>query len=568
MADSFINLSQTDFEQVKASLTDFIKTKKEFSDYDFSGSALSTLIDLLAYNTAFFSTYTNFLANESFIDSAQKRDSLMSLARLVGYTPRSRAASRGTVKVTSGSSSLPAGTVFSGRDTGYNFITLNTESLGTDGTNFSGEVDVYQNSTNKQTTNSSYVFGKVTLPEQVDVSSVRVFVGDVEYSKADRISSIGSGSKVYFIDPIYSGAYEVSFGDGTYGEVVPDGSDVRVTYLTPDGVNNANGEKTFESEGLIIELISESYGGQEREDAESIRRNAPSYFQAQNRVVTANDAEIVFKVDNPEVFDATSWGGEENNPPQYGRLFLSTIKDADGATFSVEELSQFAAKLQEKTVVGILPEFKDRACYDLNVTSGVIVFDPTINSSGTGLKEISESKIINYDPACSFRGLFPYSKVISEITEENPAIRSIDFDVDISASFSNLTYSDKAVTRNLYASFATTVVPNSLFTDLFFIDPSFGEPENIGRLVDDGNGFILFVGANSGTVFNYRLGTIDYTKGNITIIGFDGWDPITGNADGNTKDLTIHVVPVTKSVKAVKQATFKLGTIGTLGLSQ
>ena len=218
--------------------------------------------------------------------------------------------------------------------------------------------------------------------------------------------------------------------------------------------------------------------------------------------------------------------------------------------------------------MGILPEFKDRACYDLNVTSGVIVFDPTINSSGTGLKPIAETKILNYDPACSFRGLFPYSKVISEITEENPAIRSIDFDVDISASFSNITYRDTTVTRNLYASFATTVVPNSLFTDTFFIDTALNEPENIGKLVDDGNGFILFVGANSGTVFNYRLGTIDYTTGNITIIGFDQWDPSKAVADGNTKDLTIHVVPVTKSVKAVKQATFKLGTIGTLRLSQ
>ena len=123
MADR-LRVTELDFDSIKTNLRSFLQQQKEFSDYDFSGSALSTLIDLLAYNTAFFSTYTNFLANESFIDSAQKRDSLMSLARLVGYTPRSRVASRGTVKVTSGSSSLPAGTVFSGRDTGYNFITL------------------------------------------------------------------------------------------------------------------------------------------------------------------------------------------------------------------------------------------------------------------------------------------------------------------------------------------------------------------------------------------------------------------------------------------------------------
>jgi len=568
MADSFINLSKTDFEQVKTSLTDFIKTKPEFTDYDFTGSALSTMIDLLAYNTAFFSTYTNFLANESFVDSAQKRDSLMSLARLVGYTPRSRIASRAVLKITSDETSVPVGTVFQGADTGYVFTTISQTTLGADGSRFSGQVTVYQNSTNSQTTNTNYSFGKIILPEQVDISSVRVSVGGVEYKKADRISALGPASKVFFIDPIFSGAYELSFGDGTYGEVVPDGSDVRALYLTPNGINNANGENSFTSEGLTIEVITASFGGQEREDAESIRRNAPSYFQAQNRAVTANDAEIVFKVDNPEVYDATAWGGEENNPPQYGRLFLSTIKDASGTTFSAEELSNFAAKLQEKTVVGILPEFKDRQCYDVNITSGTLVYDPTINSSGIGLREIAETKILNYNPACSFRGILPYSKITSEIVEENPAIRSIDLDIDISSSFSNDTYTDTSIDRNLYISFANSVVPESLFTDLFYINESLAEPENVGFLRDDGNGFIIFGGLNSGRIFNYRLGTVDYNTGNISILGFSDWDAGKGKADAGTKDLTIHMVPTTKSVKALKQATYKLGTIGSIGLSQ
>ena len=146
---------------------------------------------------------------------------------------------------------------------------------------------------------------------------------------------------MYFVDPIYSGAYEVSFGDGNYGVAVPEDSNVVVEYLTPNGVNNANGEKNFTSEPVsgqptitINEVVTPSFGGAERETIESIRRNAPSYFQAQNRAVTAEDAEIVFKVENPEVFDATAWGGEDNNPPQYGRLFLACVRDAEGSTFS------------------------------------------------------------------------------------------------------------------------------------------------------------------------------------------------------------------------------------------
>ena len=570
MSDSFINLSQTDFEQVKISLTDFIRTKPEFSDYDFTGSAMSTLIDLLAYNTAFFSTYTNFLANESFIDSAQKRDSLMSLARLVGYTPRSRIASRAVLNVTSSSSTLPANTVFTGADTGYSFITLESQILEEVSSGvFGGDVTVYQNSNVLKTVNTTYSFGKVVIPEQADISSLTVSVGGTVYTEANRISALGPASKVFFLDPIFSGAYEVSFGDGTYGESVSDGSDVRVEYLTPNGVNNANGEKSFTSNAVTsITVVSESYGGSERETSESIRRNAPSYFQAQNRAVTANDAEIVFKVDNPQVYDATAWGGEDNNPPQYGRLFLSTIKDAAGTTFSAEELSEFGAKLQEKTVVGILPEFKDRSCYDVNVTSGTLIYDPVINSDGTGLNGLTSTKLIEYDPACSFRGVFPYSTITSELVNENPAIRSIDLDIDISGSFSNETYNNSDVVRNLYISFANSVKKNSLFTDFFFISESLGEPENIGFLDDDGDGFIRLGGVNSGRIFNYRLGTIDYSNGNITILGFSDWDPLKAISDGGTKDLTIHCVPESRAVQAKKQATYKLGTVASIRLSQ
>ena len=289
MADSYINLSQTDFEQVKSSLTSFIKTKDEFTDYDFTGSALSTLIDLLAYNTAFFSTYTNFLANESFIDSAQKRDSIMSLARLVGYTPKSRIAARAELSVVllGNEGVIPANTVFDGGDTGYNFITLDPITLGASGTDrFAGDITVYQNSSKSKTTNTTYFNGKITIPEQADVSNIRVFVGvedAVEYTKAERISVLTASSKVFFLDPIYSGAYEVSFGDGLYGAEVEPDSNVRAEYLTPNGINNANGESNFTNTTFqTITTKTASYGGAERETTESIRRNAPSYFQAQN----------------------------------------------------------------------------------------------------------------------------------------------------------------------------------------------------------------------------------------------------------------------------------------------
>ena len=564
MADSYINLSQTDFEQIKSSLTSFIKTKDEFTDYDFTGSALSTLIDLLAYNTAFFSTYTNFLANESFIDSAQKRDSIMSLARLVGYTPKSRIAARAELSVVNGTTgSIPANTVFDGGDTGYNFITLDPITLGTSGDGWAGDITVYQNSSKSKTTNTTYFNGKITIPEQADVSNIRVFVGvgedAVEYTKAERISVLTASSKVFFLDPIYSGAYEVSFGDGLYGAEVEPDSNVRAEYLTPNGINNANGESNFTNTTFqTITTKTASYGGAERETTESIRRNAPSYFQAQNRAVTANDAEIVFKVDNPEVYDATAWGGEDNNPPQYGRLFLSAIKDAAGTTFSAEELSALAAKLQEKTVVGILPEFKDRRCYQINIPSGVVIYDDLITTDTALVRGLVEQKLQQYDPVCGFRGIFKYSTIAGELVSENASIRSVELDVDISGSFSNATYANTD-DRNLFISFANSIVPGSVYSDRFFVNDSLGFTEDGGRLDDDGNGFIRLLD-DSGTVKNYRQGTVDYITGNITILNLTSWDPAASEADGGTVDLTIHAVPVSKAVRSIRQATYEMSS--------
>jgi hypothetical protein len=572
MPDSYINLSKTDFNQVRTSLTDFIKTKDEFSDYDFNGSALSTLIDLLAYNTTFFSTYTNFLANESFIDSAQKRDSLVSLARLVGYTPRSRIASRAELNVTmSSGSGIEAGRVFSGGDTGYDFITIEDQRFGSS----TGNIIVYQNLSENRSVSTTYFNGSVTVPETADISSLKVTVGGREFTKADRISVLSASSEVFFVDPIYSGAYEVSFGDGTYGVKVPEDSNVVVSYLTPNGVDNANGERSFtplNGDGqpsiTVNEVVSPSYGGAEREDSESIRRNAPSYFQAQNRAVTAEDAEIVFKVENPEVFDATAWGGEDNNPPQYGRLYLACVKDAAGLTFTQSELSVFAAKLQEKTVVGILPEFVQPTCYDLDILSGEIIYDRVVNIDGSGLNTIVQTKISDFDPACGFREVFPYSTVVSQLVEENKAIRSVEFNVQMSSTFKAEDYpNDDALNRNLYISFVNNIVKNSIEGKFQLINDSvrFGDAdENIGYIDDDGNGFLRFyiLENNVRKYINYRIGTVNYLKGDISIFGLTDWD-----AGIRDSDLIIRANPKSNSVKSSKQATFRIGKVDNLDVN-
>ena len=373
---SLINFTNLDFDQIKQSLKDYIQSNSDFTDYDFEGSNLSTILDVLAYNTYITSYNANMLSNEVFIDSATLRENVVSLARNIGYIPRSKKSSRATVSFfvdissvspTPANLTLKAGPVATtgGRFNGQSFVFGIPEDKTVsviDGIASFDDIEVYEGSYLSQ----SYVystrnpFQKFILPNVgIDLDSLVVTVRpsidssvSTKYARQDELfdsvtkSVINKNSNIYFIQETESEQYEVIFGDGVFGKALEDGNIIEMTYIVTNG-SDGNGVNSFTFSGSVsyvrnsveifvtsgISLISSvlpSSGGESIESIDSIRKYAPQVYTTQNRALSANDYEILItnKI-YPETESISVFGGEELIPPQYGKVFIS-IKPRNG----------------------------------------------------------------------------------------------------------------------------------------------------------------------------------------------------------------------------------------------
>ena len=373
---SLINFTNLDFDQIKQSLKDYIQSNSDFTDYDFEGSNLSTILDVLAYNTYITSYNANMLSNEVFIDSATLRENVVSLARNIGYIPRSKKSSRATVSFfvdissvspTPANLTLKAGPVATtgGRFNGQSFVFGIPEDKTVsviDGIASFDDIEVYEGSYLSQ----SYVystrnpFQKFILPNVgIDLDSLVVTVRpsidssvSTKYARQDELfdsvtkSVINKNSNIYFIQETESEQYEVIFGDGVFGKALVDGNIIEMTYIVTNG-SDGNGVNSFTFSGSVsyvrnsveifvtsgISLISSvlpSSGGEKIESIDSIRKYAPQVYTTQNRALSANDYEILIpnKI-YPETESISVFGGEELIPPQYGKVFIS-IKPRNG----------------------------------------------------------------------------------------------------------------------------------------------------------------------------------------------------------------------------------------------
>lgn len=412
MANPQLNIGNLDFDDIKSSLKSYLSTQDTFKDYDFEGSALSTLLDVLSYNTLYYAFYSNMIANEMFLDTAQKLSSVISLAKPLGYVvPGSRSA-EATFQVTAGRNgeSIPKYTLFTGNDeTGRSFNFYNIETQTIDGNGFA-EFNIYQ---------GSKLFEKVNLTTNeertkafigrtdIEIRSIEVTVqepgeDEVVWSLSTATNeNLNSDSKVYFLERTDAGFFVVfggNYSDGisvSAGKPLPENSVVRVSYITSSG-EIGNGVSNFSTtldlgENAIFRTVSPSSGGAVEPDLDAVKFFAPKWFSAQDRVVTKNDAIAILSRDfvdetTDSDFRISVWGGEENDPPYYGRFFVSILNEdenadpvADGA-----DIENAIETLKSKCVVTVLPESIDPV---------VITFDVNLNgtfSSGETSKSKSE----------------------------------------------------------------------------------------------------------------------------------------------------------------------------------
>ena len=460
------NFANLDFDQVKTTLIEYIQSSSDFTDYNFEGSNLSSIIDLLAYNTYITSYNANMVANEVFIDSATLRENVVSLARNIGYVPRSRKAARATVSFyvdttniapAPASLTLKAGPVAGTSGTfgnnSYIFSILEDITVPVvDGTASFNDIKVYQGTL----LNSSYTYSsqdpnqKFIIPNAgVDTELISVTVRPNEqstishkYSLQDSLFNIDSTSRVYYIQEIEDERYQIFFGDGIFGRALEDGNFITINYITTAG-DGGNGVSSFSFNGRItytrnaadytvtsgISLLTTgliSSGGEMIESVDSIKKYAPRIYASQNRALTANDYEALIpsKI-YPETESISVFGGEDLVPPQYGKVFIS-IKPRTGDFLPNLTKEDIKMKLKKYAVAGIVPEILDlkylfievdsKVYYNTNQAPSAAYVSSTVQNNAN---KYAESVEMN-----KYGAKFKYSKFLKVIDDSSAAVTS------------------------------------------------------------------------------------------------------------------------------------------------
>ena len=471
----FTKFTNLDFDQIKTSIKDYLRANSNFTDFDFEGSNFSVLIDTLAYNTYITAFNSNMVVNESFLDSATVRENVVSLARNIGYVPRSRTASKASVyindidNVLTSSLILKAGLVGTGNqdNTTVSFsipedieVFTTTRKFDINGTPTGGEVsfgsrnepiEIYQGTYLTKTfiVNQSLDQRFILDNSFIDTSTIYVYVADAEqqtsgligtpYRKIDNILNIDANSETYLIQEIQDERYELLFGDGIFGKKIENGAKITVQYIVTDGLQG-NGPKDFVFSGTLesatgtpfvnaknpkINTVSGATNGGDIETLDSIKYFAPRLYAAQYRAVTARDYESIIQQIYPNTESVSVVGGEEIDPPQFGTVFI-TIKPQNGDYVSDFDKTRILSDLKNYSLTGINQKILDLKVLYIELdsyiyydNSKVEAIDELKTKTINGLTLYSNSIDIN-----KFGGRFKYSKVLSVIDNINTAITS------------------------------------------------------------------------------------------------------------------------------------------------
>ncbi len=456
-----VNFSNLDFDQIKTSIKDYLRANSNFTDYDFEGSNLSTIIDTLAYNTYITSYNANMVTNEVFIDSATLRENVVSLARNIGYVPKSKKSSTANVAFsvdvsnnTSITVTLKAGISFiSSNNYGtesYVFSVPNdvTVPVDSNGVATFDDVKIYEGTYISQnyTVSSRTPNQKFILPNTgIDADLINVSVRDSEqssvirkFSKSDGLFEIDSTSLVYFLNEISNERYEIIFGDGLFGTKLQEPNYIEINYIICNGLE-ANNIDNFAFSGSLIDdtgksittgislvsTILPSYGGNSIEDVESIKKYSTQIYSSQNRAVTASDYEAIVPRIYPETESVSAYGGEDLVPPQYGKVFVA-IKPENGVYLSSSIKENVQRKLRKYSVAGIISEIVDLKYLYLEVNSNVY-YNTNLTNSPPNTKSIILENIINYSNSTQlnkFGARFKYSKFLKIIDDGHESITS------------------------------------------------------------------------------------------------------------------------------------------------
>jgi hypothetical protein len=466
--DAKLKVAELDFDTIKTNLKEFMRSQSEFSDYDFEGSGLSVLLDVLAYNTHYMGYYLNMVANEMFIDTALTRGSVVSHAKLLGYTPRSRVAARAAIDLTitpvandsNNAVLIPRFTRFiSETKDGVNYIFTNPTARVVTKNTTSGLFVVENLELKEGQPNSfTYTFNETTNPTQafelpdvgIDTSTLQVIVqrsaenaNQETYILAEDATNVGSDATVYYLEENKNGKYQIYFGDGVIGKKLINGNIVVVSYIVTSGTA-ANGLRTFKLVDTVlngttstVNLISASTSGTVEESIDKIRFTAPKAYIAQNRAVTKNDYIALINKNYPYFEAVNVWGGEENNPPVYGKVFF-TAKPIGGYEITAAEIEDVKNNvIKPFSVLTVTPEYVEADYNYINIMADVY-YDPTKTTKKTTEVEAAVVAAIQsyaVQNLNSFNSTFRVSQLSRAIDDCENSISSNDIKIVLEKRF-------------------------------------------------------------------------------------------------------------------------------------
>jgi len=578
----YTQVANLDFEDIKAQLKEYLSAQSDFTDYDFEGSALSTLIDTLAYNTYYTAFNTNMVVNELFIDSATLRDNVVAIAKQLGYKPKSATAPTAYVSFT----------------VSYNNPTTDTELNLRAGTGFVANYDetLYQyvvtDEAKAQVANDTAVFTNVPVREgtfltntftvntalksqrfildnrNIDTNTIRVKVyptgGSLneQYLRADNILDVDSTSKVFFIDEIEDERYEILMGDGVLGKKLDNGARIEVSYITTSGPSS-NGVRSFVFSGVlennngvtpnadvVINSTVAAAGGEAIETTASIKYTAPKAYGTQDRAVTSQDYEAIVRRVYPATSDIIIFGGEDQDPPEYGKVFIA-LKPKDASYLTSLTKATIIEELEKYTVASVEPRIVDPSILFVELSSKIYYDRTKTDDTPAQIRDKVIASVQSYldtSDTEKFNGKFRYSKAVGVIDDADRAINS------------NLT--SVTMRKDFYPQLNSTFYYELCFQNTFDTDCDDPVLSSTGFRVTEYPNFDVYLEDKAGKIVLYRLdtvtgekvvldsevGDIDYAKGELKMYALT---IIKGSFFDNR--ISVRVKPLSNDIKALRE---------------
>ena len=582
----YTQLANLEFAEIKTALKDYMRAQSDFTDYDFEGSALSQILDVMAYNTYYTAFNTNMVVNELFLDSSTLRDNVVSLAKQIGYKPQSATAPNATVDLIatySGGGTAPdtfvlqkgTGFVTNFDDVLYQYVTIDDQEVPVvNGVATWSGLTLYEGTLLNQsfTINTTLQNQRFVLNNNnLDVSSIRVKVfpsinqtSFKTYASADNILNLDGTSEVFFVEEIEDENFELFFGDGVFGKKLENGNVVEVSYLTTTA-GKSNGAKTFTFSGIIFEkgnstaipyttshtTVSASSGGAAAESISSIKTSAPKAYASQDRAVTSADYQSIIKKIYPAVADIITFGGEEDNPPEFGKVKVA-IKPQNAIALSSFTKSDIAKKLKDYTVASVTPVVIDPSILYIELDSTVSYKSSKTTLTKAELQTKAIAAVEGYialSETEKFNGKFRHSKFASVIDNA---------DISFTSNVTNVT-----LRKDFYPTLNSTFYYELCYLNQFKDSCDASVLKSTGFVVSEYPSFTVYLEDDTkGKIDLYRLnpltgekiylvkgvGDINYTKGEIQLYNLT---IIKGSFTDNKIELRVE--PASRDVDAVRE---------------